>query len=276
MRINYLHRHHLRIRILTQPYLSVVIPAYNEEARIASTVKAMVDYLDVWSTIAPDSAVERSWELIVVSDGSTDSTAQIVREISAADDRVHLIDTPHGGKGAAVRQGMERASGDWRFLCDADLSMPADNLGRFFNDSDTSRGQPAFDVAIGSREARGARRFNEPRSRHVKGRLFNYAVKVLALRGVEDTQCGFKLFSAESAQKLFPHQSLDGWAFDVELLVMAKSAGFSVGEIPIDWYYGVGSKMTLSKGVLAVLDVARVGLNNLFRKYRVVERKEGS
>jgi dolichyl-phosphate beta-glucosyltransferase len=221
--------------------------------------------------------------LIVVSDGSTDATAQIVSEIAESDDHVRLIDAPHGGKGAAVRRGMDDASGSWRFLCDADLSMPADNLGRFFGRSTQNTGahdnagdnddQPEFDVSIGSREASGARRFDEPRSRHIKGRLFNYAVKVLALRGVEDTQCGFKLFSAESADKLFPHQSLDGWAFDVELLVMAKKAGFSVGEVPIDWHYGEGSKMTLSRGILAVLDVARVGMNNLFGKYKVVARK---
>jgi glycosyltransferase involved in cell wall biosynthesis len=260
-------------RNLTQPYLSVVIPAYNEEARIASTVKALVGYLDTWSALSSPSNEDRSWELIVVSDGSTDSTNEIVSEISSGNDNVRLIDSPHGGKGAAVRRGMDEASGSWRFLCDADLSMPADNLGRFFGDSDSVAGQPSFDVAIGSREAAGAERFNEPRMRHVKGRLFNYAVKIFAIRGIEDTQCGFKLFSAEAVEKLFPHQSLDGWAFDVELLVMAKSAGFSIGEVPIDWYYGEGSKMTLSKGVLAVLDVARVGLNNILRKYRVVERK---
>jgi glycosyltransferase involved in cell wall biosynthesis len=228
----------------------------------------MVDYLTVWSNEVPPN--ERTWELFVVNDGSSDSTAQIISEMSAADPRVRLIDAPHGGKGAAVRRGMDKTTGDWRFLCDADLSMPADNLSRFFGN-----GQPEYDVAIGSREASGAKRFNEPRSRHIKGRLFNYAVKVLALRGIEDTQCGFKLFSAEAATKLFPHQSLDGWAFDVELLVMAKNAGFSVGEIPIDWYYGEGSKMTLSKGVFAVLDVARVGVNNLFGKYRVVDKKRG-
>ncbi|MDP6055403.1 MAG: glycosyltransferase family 2 protein [Dehalococcoidia bacterium] len=261
---------------MTQPYLSVVIPAYDEEARIASTVKAMVEYLGTWSEEPAGSADERSWELLVVDDGSIDSTAQIVAEISAADERVRLIDSSHGGKGAAVRRGMDEASGAWRFLCDADLSMPADNLGRFFGDSGDGSGHPKYDVAIGSREAPGSQRFNEPRSRHIKGRLFNYAVKVLALRRIEDTQCGFKLFSAEAATKLFPHQSLDGWAFDVELLVMAKGAKFSVGEVPIDWYYGEGSKMTLITGIVAVLDVARVGLNNLFGKYRSVERKSGS
>jgi len=265
---------------LTQPHLSVVIPAYNEEARIASTVKALVDYLEIWYGESTESQGARLWELLVVSDGSTDSTAAIVSEISATDERVRLIDAPHGGKGAAVRRGMDEATGDWRFLCDADLSMPADNLGRFFGEEDTGghsgSPQPRFDVSIGSREASGARRFNEPRSRHIKGRLFNYAVKVLALRGIEDTQCGFKLFSAEAASKLFPHQSLDGWAFDVELLVMAKKAGFTVVEVPIDWCYGEGSKMTLSKGVLAVLDVARVGVNSLFGKYKIVARKGDS
>ncbi len=260
---------------MTHPYLSVVIPAYNEEARIASTVNAIVDYLAVWATQAPDSTPRRSWELIVVSDGSTDSTASIVLKLNALNDQIRLIDATHGGKGAAVRRGMDEATGEWRFLCDADLSMPADNLGRFFSCNGIANGQPKFDVAIGSREAPGAHRFNEPRSRHIKGRLFNYAVKVLALRGIEDTQCGFKLFSAESARKLFPHQSLDGWALDVELLVMAKKAGFAVGEVPIDWYYGEGSKMTFTKGVLAVIDVARIGVNNLFRKYRAVERKCG-
>jgi dolichyl-phosphate beta-glucosyltransferase len=168
---------------------------------------------------------------------------------------------------------MEEAFGEWRFLCDADLSMPIDNLARFFAGVD---GHPEYDVAIASREAPGARRFNEPKSRHVKGRLFNYAVKILALRGIEDTQCGFKLFSAESATRLFTHQSLDGWAFDVELLVMAKKAGFGVGEVPIDWYYGEGSKMTLAKGIVAVLDVGKVGLNNLLGRYGILLRNDGS
>ena len=168
---------------------------------------------------------------------------------------------------------MDEARGEWRFLCDADLSMPIDNLARFFAGVD---GHPEYDVAIASREAPGARRFNEPKSRHVKGRLFNYAVKILALRGIEDTQCGFKLFSAESATRLFPHQSLDGWAFDVELLVMAEKAGFGVGEIPIDWYYGEGSKMTLANGIVAVLDVAKVGLNNLLGRYGILLRNDGS
>jgi dolichyl-phosphate beta-glucosyltransferase len=255
---------------LTQTYLSVVIPAFNEEVRIASTVKSIVGYLSEW---LPDSNSSRDWEVLVVNDGSSDSTASIVVKLSESDGRIKLIDLPHGGKGAAVRRGMDEARGEWRFLCDADLSMPIDNLVRFFAGVD---GHPEYDVAIASREAPGARRFNEPKSRHVKGRLFNYAVKILALRGIEDTQCGFKLFSAESATRLFPHQSLDGWAFDVELLVMAKKAGFGVGEVPIDWYYGEGSKMTLAKGIVAVLDVAKVGLNNLLGRYGILLRNDGS
>ena len=251
-------------------YLSVVIPAFNEEVRIASTVKSIVGYLSEW---LPDSNSSRSWEVLVINDGSSDSTASIVVKLSESDGRIKLIDLPHGGKGAAVRRGMYEARGEWRFLCDADLSMPIDNLARFFAGVD---GHPEYDVAIASREAPGARRFNEPKSRHVKGRLFNYAVKILALRGIEDTQCGFKLFSAESATRLFTHQSLDGWAFDVELLVMAKKAGFGVGEIPIDWYYGEGSKMTLAKGIVAVLDVGKVGLNNLLGRYGILLRNDGS
>jgi glycosyltransferase involved in cell wall biosynthesis len=264
---------------LTQPYLSVVVPAYNEQARIASTVMELVDYLTTWSGGSGGSGQDRAWEILIVNDGSTDSTARIVAEISESDDRVRLVDAPHNGKGAAVRRGMEEASGEWRFLCDADLSMPANNLGRFFSSPDgpdSKIGSPLYDVSIGSREAPGANRFNEPRSRHIKGRLFNHAVKILALRGIEDTQCGFKLFSAESATRLFPNQTLDGWAFDVELLVMAKKAGFTVGEVAIDWYFAEGSKMTLAKGVLAVLDVARVGVNNMLGKYKVVGRKGGS
>ena len=269
---------------MTKPYLSVVVPAYNEQARIALTVNELVDYLSGWSAGSVGSGEDRGWEILVVNDGSTDSTARIVEEISKADVRVRLIDAPHGGKGAAVGRGMDKALGEWRFLCDADLSMPANNLGRFFSGPDgpddpggpsSEIGSPLYDVSIGSREAPGARRFNEPRSRHVKGRLFNYAVRILALRGMQDTQCGFKLFSAEAAERLFPHQTLNGWAFDVELLVMAKKAGFTVGEVAIDWYYGEGSKMTFTKGALAVVDVARVGIKNLLGKYNVVERKEG-
>ena len=258
---------------MTKPYLSVVVPAFNEEERIASTIDSLVGYLSKCSC---------RWELLVVNDGSTDSTAQIVSEISSSDGRVRLIDAPHGGKGTAVRNGMMQAVGEWRFLCDADLSMPVDNLGRFFGCSDRipcigdENSGPQHDVEVGSREAPGARRFNEPRARHVKGRLFNWVVKILALRGIEDTQCGFKLFSDESAMRLFPNQTLDGWAFDVELLVMAREAGFSVGEIAIDWHYGEGSKMTLGKGALAVMDVVKVGLNSVLGKYKTVSKKNNS
>ena len=248
---------------MEKPFLSIVIPAYNEAIRIESTLEKVITYLN---------QQHYTFEVVVVDDGSTDTTADLSAKFSRRAS-LQLLQIPHGGKGWAVQHGMLRAQGKYRFLCDADLSMPIDNLARFFAGVD---GHPEYDVAIASREAPGARRFNEPKSRHVKGRLFNYAVKILALRGIEDTQCGFKLFSAESATRLFPHQSLEGWAFDVELLVMAEKAGFGVGEVPIDWYYGEGSKMTLAKGIVAVLDVAKVGLNNLLGRYGILLRNDGS
>ena len=249
---------------MSKPFLSVVIPTFNEEAGIVSTLERVTEYL---------GAQAFDWDVVVVDDGSSDRTVAIVDEWSRGRTGVRVESIPHRGKGWAVRHGMLASVGRYRFMCDADLSMPIDNLARFFVGVD---GHPKYDVAIASREAPGARRFNEPKSRHVKGRLFNYAVKILALRGIEDTQCGFKLFSAESATRLFPHQSLEGWAFDVELLVMAEKAGFGVGEVPIDWYYGEGSKMTLAKGIVAVLDVGKIGLNNLLGRYGILLRNDGS
>lgn len=245
---------------MPNPFLSVVVPAYNEEARIASSLGRLTGFL---------SGRPWAWEVLVVNDGSQDRTAEIVRGISAKDPRVRLVDAPHRGKGAAVKRGMLEAKGDWRFLCDADLSMPPEHLDRFF---DGGGGRPVFDVSIGSREAPGARRIGEPLKRHIYGRLFNYAVRLITLRGIKDTQCGFKLFSAQAADAVFPNQLLDGWGFDVEVLFLARRAGMTIGEVPIDWYYGQGSRVTLRKGVLGFMDIVLVRLNHLAGRYGAVRR----
>ena len=246
---------------MTNPHLSVIVPAFNEEARISTCVEQMTSYL---------SGKPFEWELIVVNDGSTDSTARIIAGLAAADSRVKAIDASHAGKGAAVKRGMLEAKGAWRFLADADLSMPPDNLSRFF---DGPEGRPRYDVSIGSREAAGAERFNEPWIRHLIGRVFNWTVKVVAVRGIEDTQCGFKLYSAAAAETVFPLQRFDGWTFDVENLLIARKAGFTIGEVPIDWRHDLDSKRTLAGSIAAYLDIFRVRLNDILGRYREAGRR---
>jgi hypothetical protein len=157
---------------------------------------------------------------------------------------------------------MLEARGAWRFLADADLSMPISELKRFLDAA-----AEGADLVVGSREANGARRLREPRSRHVIGRVFNWAVKVLVLRGIEDTQCGFKLFSARAAQMLFPLQQLEGFGFDVEILFLARRAGLVIREIPITWVYGRESKVSVTSGARAFLDLLTVRWHQLRGAY---------
>jgi dolichyl-phosphate beta-glucosyltransferase len=179
-----------------------------------------------------------------------------VERHAAADPRVRLVRCAHRGKGAAVRAGMIASRGAWRFLSDADLSMPPDNLRRFFEDP--AAATSIREVRIGSREAAGARRIDEPRSRHLMGRLFNLFVRVIAVPGVRDTQCGFKLFSGAAATSLFAHARVDGFAFDVEILFLARRLGLAVREIAIDWRARHDGRMTFARGATAFSDVIRV------------------
>ena len=235
--------------------LSVVIPAFNEEARIGRTIAEFAAEID---RLAVDA------ELIVVDDGSRDRTASIVDQIANGDARVKLIRAAHAGKGAAVRRGMIAARGAWRFLADADLSMPVSELKQFLDAAARGSG----DVLIGSREAHGAVRVGEPWSRHAIGRVFNWIVKLLVLRGIDDTQCGFKLFSGRAAQALFPLQRLDGFGFDVEVLFLARRAGFVIREIPVTWAYGRESKVNLSSGARGFIDLIAIRWNQLRGRYR--------
>ena len=210
------------------PFLSVVIPAYNEERRILPTLRQLSGYL---------GTRPYTWEVLVVDDGSADKTAALVTEFSATHPNFSLLSVPHGGKGFAVQAGMLQASGAYRFLCDADLSMPIEQLERFLPPKLRD-----FDVAVGSREILGARRFNEPRVRHIQGRLFNLFVRFVAVPGVSDTQCGFKCFRGDVAESLFPLQRTSGWGFDVELLFLARMLHLRLMEVPIDWHHDPDSR----------------------------------
>jgi glycosyltransferase involved in cell wall biosynthesis len=236
------------------PWLSVIIPAYNEERRLPATLEKIQAYLsrqpfphDVW----------------VVDNGSTDHTADLVRTWAQHYPALHLARCPVRGKGAAVRTGMLAAQGRYRFLCDADLSMPVEEFEFFYPPR-----LDGADVAIASREAKGARRYNEPGYRHLTGRVFSLAVKLLVLRGFEDTQCGFKCFRAAAAKDLISRQRFDGWTFDVEVLYLARRRGYSIREIPVSWYYQSDSRIRLMGDSLRMFaDLFRIRWFDLRGRY---------
>ena len=237
-----------------RPYLSVVIPAYNEEPRIEATLRTVVEYL---------GAQPYTWDVAVVNDGSTDATASVVNALAGSCPQVRLIALPHGGKGWAVAQGMLQVKGEYRFLCDADLSMPISQLARFLPPQATG-----FDIAIGSREVTGARRIGEPRRRHAMGRIYSLLVRLLAVPGVSDTQCGFKCFRGEIAQEIFSLLRLPGFAFDVETLFLARKRKLRVTEVPIDWHYRTESKVRPVVDSLAMsVDILKIRWYHLRGRY---------
>lgn len=216
-------------------FLSIIIPAYNEEFRLPPSLEKIVTFLQRQGYTS---------EVIVVENGSTDRTSQVVEQFAAtipAGGQVTVTlmhSTP--GKGAAVKAGMLAASGEFRFICDADLAMPIEEIAKFLP---PAQARGSFDIAIASREIAGAVRYDEPTYRHIMGRVFNWLVRVLAVSGIQDTQCGFKMFTRETALTVFPAQRIDGWGFDVEVLYIARQRGMRLVEVPINWYYQPDSRV---------------------------------
>lgn len=217
-------------------FLSIIIPAYNEERRLPPSLEKVVAFLQRQAYKS---------EVLVVENGSTDRTTEVVQAfIDAHQDaegkvRLALLHSSPG-KGAAVKVGMLAAQGDYRFICDADLAMPIEEIVKFLPPV-----QPPemFDIAIASREAPGAVRYNEPLYRHIMGRVFNFLVRMMAVPGIQDTQCGFKMFTRQAALHLFPLQQIEGWSFDVEVLYIARQHGLRLIEVPIHWYYQEDSRV---------------------------------
>ncbi len=241
--------------------VSIVIPAFNEEHNLPSTLAQLTAHLDPqpWD-----------WDIRVVDDGSADATARAVEDFARNESRVVLQREPHRGKGGAVKAGLTAARGDYRFLCDADLSMPAWELPRFLPPI-----LSGFDVAIATREGAGARRVGEPLVRHLVGRAFNHAIQRLVLPGIEDTQCGFKMFSAAAVDAIFPHVTIAGWAFDVEVLSVARELGLRVVQVPIEWHHRSASQVSVVRDALPMLrDVlevrARLRSSRLLAKSREI------
>ena len=214
-----------------RPFLSIVLPAYNEERRLQISLPK----IDAFLQAQPYTA-----EVIVVENGSSDRTAEVVRAYSQDHPYLRLIVAKTRGKGLAVKQGMLAARGEYCFMADVDLSMPIEELAKFLPPQLTG-----YDVVIGSRETKGAQRIDEPEYRHLMGRINNWLIKLIALNKFEYTQCGFKLFTHAAAQDLFSVQQSNGIGFDVELLFIAVKRGYNIYEMPVTWYFDAESKMRL-------------------------------
>ena len=231
------------------PLLSIVIPAYNEEERIVPTVGAIASY--VCSLGIP-------WELIVADDGSTDTTVAILRDLEMANLHV-LVAERNGGKGRAVQRGILAARGEYILFADADNSTPIEQLGRMLEVL-----QDDYDVLVGSRAAEGAQEANKSLLRHAMSGSLRWIVRTFLRIGVQDTQCGFKLFRRAAAMDLVERQTLMGFSFDLEYLYLAGKLGYKLGEAPVEWFDAPGSKVdSIKEARRFIKDIARIKLNDL-------------
>ena len=215
---------------MNTPFLSLILPARNEESRLPRSLGQVFDFLKRQSYTS---------EVLLVENGSTDHTLQVAQEFTEHFPNLRVLQETQPGKGGAIRRGVIEARGEYFFIADVDFSMPIDELNRFL--------PPACDgdIAIASREAPGAVRYGEPYYRHLAGRVFNFFIRTIVLPGLQDTQCGFKCFRAAAARDIFRYQTLSGWSFDVEILLIARRHGYSIHEIGIPWYYDAGTRISV-------------------------------
>jgi len=231
--------------------LSVIIPAYNEELRLPRTLGHAIEYL---------KSQAYGSEILVVNDGSTDATGQVVRSQDTGAIPLRLIahdDGANHGKGASVKKGMMEARGTYRLFMDADNSTTLDQVDRFWPFF-----EKGYDVVIGSRALKdsviGVR---QARYKEIAGRCGNWFIRTLAAPGIADTQAGFKIFSAKAAGILFPRQTIERWGYDIELLVIARAHGLRIQEVPITWINASGSKVTMKSYFQVLCDVLQIRRN---------------
>lgn len=235
---------------MTKPFLSLILPAHNEEHRLPKTLSQAYDFFQKQNY---------SVEIVVVENGSQDRTLELAQSFTQQIPYLRVIHEDQRGKGLAVKRGILEATGEYRFIADVDFSMPIEEINRFIPPR-----LPELDVAIASREAPGAVRYNEPPYRHLTGRVFNTLVRLVALPGLQDTQCGFKCFRAAVAEDIFPYQTISGWTFDVEVLYIARLRGYRIIEIPIPWYFDANSKVRVMKDSFQMaLDLLAIRRNHL-------------
>jgi dolichyl-phosphate beta-glucosyltransferase len=252
------------------PFLSVVIPSYNEQRNIERGILSdVVKYLE---------KQPYSWEIVFTDDGSQDSTIdelnRFIEQHKKASGEIRLLNNIHAGKGPTVQAGMLAANGQWRLFTDFDQSTPIAEVEKLFQFAKRD-----FEVIIGSREMSGAKREKEPLHRHIMGRGFNFLVQTVAIPGIHDTQCGFKLFSDKATELLFSKLHVYGkqeerpdaftGAFDVELLYLARKFDFKIKEVPITWHHNETDRVNPIKDSLRMLrDIIKVRLADLSGAYR--------
>lgn len=234
--------------------LSIVIPAYNEQERIVPTIGAFAAHL---------ATSGLTWELIISDDGSHDATRALVDLIDHAN--VRVVEAPaNAGKGAAVKRGFAAARGRMVLFSDADNATPADEL-----DGLLARLDAGADVAIGSRAAEGADVLNRSLLRRTMTAGLRGVVRVALGIGVSDTQCGFKLFTADAAHRISAAQTVEGFSFDLEMLHLAERFGYTIAEVPVRWFDAPGSKVDPGReAVRFLVSIARIRLNSLTGVYR--------
>ncbi len=232
--------------------LSVIVPAYNEEHRIIPTLERLHAFL---------SAQPLRYEILVVDDGSKDRTCEVVETAMTTIPNLALVrQLPNRGKGAAVRRGMLAARGQIRVMCDADCSMPPEQLPRLLAPIIACKAE----IAIGSRYAEGAKTdVKQPKYRVLWSRLCNKVIQRSLVPGVRDTQCGFKAFTAEAARNLFSSATIDGWAFDLEILALARRRGFAIEEIGVEWKDDNRSRVNPLKDMWKVIREALIIRRNI-------------
>lgn len=217
---------------MNPPFLSIIIPAHNEETRLPRALGQAFTFLE---------NQKYAFEVIVVENASSDHTLEVAQKFVLKYPDLCALHEDLPGKGRAIRRGMMEAHGEYRFFADVDFSMPVEEINRFL--------PPACscDIAIASREAAGAVRYGEPSYRHFTGRVFNFFIRALVLPGLQDTQCGFKCFRAAVAEDIFRFQTLQGWSFDVELLTIARRRGYTISEVGIPWHFNPKSKVNIMR-----------------------------
>ena len=237
-----------------QPYLSIVIPAYNEAVRIVPTIGAIASYV---------CSLDFPWELLIADDGSRDDTVALCQELELAN--LHVLIAPqNGGKGSAVRRGMLAAKGKVILFADADNSTPIEELSGMLKKLDEG-----YDVVIGSRGASGAQEAHRSLLRRTMSATLRGMIRPIFNLQVKDTQCGFKLFRREAAQRLFNAQTIMGFSFDLEILYLASKWGYKVAEQPVAWVDAPGSKVDSKKEIKRFLkDMWRIKMNDFQGVYK--------